>query len=94
MYTATSLELQDTRARTGRFWYVDKKQKVDLDEEQGEECEPSNIMMYMQDMVSDIALKIGLREPLLETAKLCIAWALLLNESLTNGMCTYPPSHS
>ncbi|KAJ6614827.1 hypothetical protein B0H10DRAFT_1916411 [Mycena sp. CBHHK59/15] len=63
--------------------HVDKKQEVDLDEE----CEPDNYDpedTYMQDIASDMALEIGLRERLLETVKSRIAWALLLKESLTN----------
>ncbi|KAJ6614809.1 hypothetical protein B0H10DRAFT_1950373 [Mycena sp. CBHHK59/15] len=39
---------------------------------------------YIQDIAFDVALEIGLRERLLETAKSRIAWALLLKEPLTN----------
>ncbi|KAJ7774622.1 hypothetical protein DFH07DRAFT_986648, partial [Mycena maculata] len=74
------------------FRHIDKKQKLDSDSNSDSDSEthwnPDDV--YKQDIVSDIALEIGLRQRLLETIESRISWALILQESLMNDESTGP----
>ncbi|KAF7339579.1 hypothetical protein MSAN_02172400 [Mycena sanguinolenta] len=82
----------DTTATTDL--HIDKKQKLDvdsdsdLDDEPALEWDPDDD--YLQDIVSDISLEIGLRERLLQTVQSRIEWALRLQGCLTSGASDNP----
>ncbi|KAJ6544654.1 hypothetical protein DFH09DRAFT_1088519 [Mycena vulgaris] len=60
--------------------HIDKKPKLESDSESEPGWDPED--GYKQDIASDIALEIGLRQRLAQTVEARIAWALLLKESL------------